>query len=473
MNERWMAGWQARLALAAVLVCSALPLAAQTGPITTQSLFFNQATNSHQGNYLEAQAGLIYTDNVSLTPDGRSDTLAMIGLVGDTSRQDAPRFDYHLDADIAMVKYFKNEYETLPYGYLDAAGEFKIVPGYLSWVARDSFNQATLDPFLPATPDNLENINYFTTGPRLTLRPTLRTTIIIEGTVSWVDTNSKSIDYINIDNRRSGGSGKIERAFSNTLSAYVGASYSDVKFKDKVNNTDFDGWTYVGGFHFGDSRTYLDASGGYTDLDVGSERASGVNWEVSLSRLISPMQRITLRTLKQFTDAANLFRINLDQPVPGNQPNQIVTGQPFSHEEYGANYRLQGQRTSLEINLGAFTEHYEESPDLNRDARYISAFVSRKMSLVMSLDLGVNYEHDEYAVGGAVHTINVLASLRWQLGPRVALRFIAAHSSLSSSDAQENQIGVTASYALSQAAQAPDLGLPAMRPTSPAMQPRL
>ena len=61
-----------------------LPVAAQvSGPITTQSLFFDQAGSAHRGDYLEAQAGVVYTDNVNLVPDGGGGTIAMVGLVGD------------------------------------------------------------------------------------------------------------------------------------------------------------------------------------------------------------------------------------------------------------------------------------------------------------------------------------------------------------------------------------------------------
>ena len=42
----------------------------QAGPITTQTLFFDQAAGTHDGNYLGLQAGLIYTDNVFLARNG-------------------------------------------------------------------------------------------------------------------------------------------------------------------------------------------------------------------------------------------------------------------------------------------------------------------------------------------------------------------------------------------------------------------
>ena len=82
------------------LSAAALPAAAQVGPITSQALFFDQAQNAHVGNYLAAEAGMIYTDNAQLTPDGTGSGIGLIGLVGDL-RHEGSRLDYQLDSDIA------------------------------------------------------------------------------------------------------------------------------------------------------------------------------------------------------------------------------------------------------------------------------------------------------------------------------------------------------------------------------------
>ena len=102
----------------------------------------------------------------------------MIGLVGDTARN-GPRLDYSLVSDLSLVKYLHSEFPTQPFGFAYGTGEFKIVPGLFSWTATDSYNEAQLTPYAPLTPNNLEAINYFRTGPRFTLRPTLRTTVVV------------------------------------------------------------------------------------------------------------------------------------------------------------------------------------------------------------------------------------------------------------------------------------------------------
>jgi hypothetical protein len=478
-------------ALGLLLALVALPAYAQTGPITNQSLFFDQASNAHRGNYLEAEGGLVYTDNVDLTRGGPGDTLAMLGLLGATSG-DRPHFDYRLASDIALVKYLHSSFQTQPFGYADGSAELRIAPGFFSWTGRESYSQAVIDPFRPVTPDNLESLNYVTTGPRFTLRPTLRTTITVDGTYSYVNSSSKSPLYVNIDDHRYAGDITLSRAFTNTASVYITGSSNKVEFTDQVANTNFRQDQALAGLKFTNARTVLDLAGGYTKLhEFGlatvqtlrgprqlpqNQTPSGATWHVQLSRLISPTQRVSLRAVKQVTDAANLFRLNVDQPVPTTVPNRIVSGQPFTDREFGATWRLQAQRTSLQIDVLDLSQRYRARPASNSDFKDVSALFARQLSPVLNWDIGVAYEHAHYGVGGSVDTVNAITSLRWKLGERVGLRFIYAHSTLTPHGYADNQVGVTASYALTAAGQAGSQApaAPALQPTSPmSAQPHL
>src|SRR5262249_41980898 len=153
------------------------------GPLTYQNLFFNQGSNAQTGDYLAVDAGLLYTSNASVSSNGSGDTLAEIGLVGNTAYQ-GPRLDYHLDTDIAGVKYLHDTYRLEPTGYLDGTAELKILPGTFSWTGRETYSQLLINPYEPGNPDNLEDINTVTTGPRFTLRPTLQTTATLDGLYS-------------------------------------------------------------------------------------------------------------------------------------------------------------------------------------------------------------------------------------------------------------------------------------------------
>ena len=456
-----------------VLVMVACPAAAQqVGPLSTQSLLFDQATHVHQGNYLEAEAGLVYSDNVTLTQGGPSDTLALLGLLGDLSHLGS-RLDYRLASDIALVKYLHSDFRTQPSGYLDGSGVLKIVPGFFSWIGRETFNQAVLAPFAPVTPDNLENINYATTGPRFTLRPTLRNTITVEGTYSYINTGSKSPFYVNIDNHRYSADVRFEHAISNASSVYLMGSRESVKFTDVIANTDFTLNQGLVGFRIAGARTTLDLSGGYTKLRVGAQSPTGATWNAQLVRQTSPTQRISLYGWQQVTDAANLYRLNLDQPVPGTVPYRILSSDPLTDREFGATWRFQKGRTFLELALVDFSEHHKLLPAFDRDVKDASAAFVRQLSPVLSWSLAADFAHQSYAAGGSTNTLNAITSLRWQVGQRVGLRFLVAHTSFTTHGSTDNQVGVVAYYALTAAVQAASaVAVPGALPGSPPNAPQ-
>jgi len=493
MSVRGGTGWATRgqltLGLLLTLICSRA--VAQIGQLTTQSLFFNRAGNAYGGNYIEADAGVLYNDNVFLTrtsPQG--DTLVLIGLLADTSRE-GPRLDYRLASDISLVKYLQGDFKTQPFGYLDGFAQYWFVPGFLSWTVRDTYNQLTISQYAPPTPDNLESINYFTTGPRFTLKPTLRTTVQIDGIYSLINSSSNSPLYVNVDNHRYGGMITVSQAVSSILSGYVSGTYDDVKYKDTVENTDFTSAAVMGGIRLQDARTILDVSGGYQKLHTTSivteesvigevgrtqeETPSGVTGQVNLSRLIRPTQRVSLHVLRQFSDAANFFRMYFDQPVGGTLGNQIVTGEPFTYTTYGATYRFQYDRTSFQAEmLDANTRYQGASTVNNSNQKVVGALFDRQLSPALKWEIGASYLRGYY--GGqteASNTISALMSLYWQLGARVRLRFVYAYGEISPHGYTNNQIGVFGYYALTAptpgTAQAE--GAPALQPVAPMSAP--
>jgi len=443
-----------------VLALAPLPAAAQIGPLTGQSLFFDQASNPRGGDYLAADAGLIYSDNVTRVQNGSGDTLALLGLVGDASRE-GPRLDYRLASDLALVKYLSSHYQTQPFGYLDGTGAIWLVPGSLSWTGRETYTQAVIDPFAPVTPDNLEGLNYVTTGPRFTLHPTLRTTVTLNGTYSYLAGSSKSAQSVNIDNHRYAGDLTLSHAFSSSSSGYLTAASEKVEFTDQVDNNNFRQDQALAGLKLASARTLLAVSGGYARLHevVLASVASGPGelpqsqvpggsvWRVELSRQISPSSRLSLHAVKQVTDAANLFRLNLDQPVPAAAANRLTTADPFTDRELGASWRFVAARTSLTLGYVDIRERYKINPTSDRNVEDATALLARQLSPLLNWDMGVEFERQEFAAGGSSNTLNAMTSLRWQIAPQLRLRFLYAHSALTPHGYAENQLGVTASYA--------------------------
>jgi hypothetical protein len=97
---------------------------------------------------------------------------------------------------------------------------------------------------------------------------------------------------------------------------------------------------------------------------------------------------------------------------------------------------------------------------------------------VLTWDIGASFSRYEQlgtptsnggqtaVTGQAAHVFSALTDLRWQVGARLALRFLYGYSK-QSGVYTENQIGVTASWALL-GAQSVTPSAPGLTPTSPA-----
>jgi hypothetical protein len=459
-----------RWALGLWLASPVLPAVAQVAPLTTQTLFFDQASNVHRGDYLEVEAGALATDNATLTESPTSDTLAVVGLAADMSRHGSG-LDYRLDSDLTLVKYIRENFQTRPTGYLDGDADLKIVPGLLSWTARETYTDVVVNPLAPVTPQNVESLNYLTTGPSLTVRPTLRTTVTADATYSYINSGSLAPGYVDLDDHRYAGDVRVDHALTNTTSLYAMWSTEQVFFRDRVANTNFTENDAFVGFRYVDARTVVDLAGGYDRLHVGGETPAGGTYRAQLSRVISPRQRLYLFALRQITDSASLLRLNIDQPVATSAPFQLVAGGPMTYRSAGADWRFQAERTSFDLAVSDTSQRYRGNATFDNDIKIVDAFLGRQLAPALNMSLGVEFQHQDFSstISGPLQQVNLIANLRWQAGERLALRLVAAHNALTPHRYAENDVGLIASYDLISANPTGELltPAPAMLPTSP------
>jgi hypothetical protein len=505
MSCAWLLSRWRGLSALFVLALAAQPAAAQVGALTPQALFFQQASNARGGQYLAADAGLMYNDNALYGAGGGGSLLALLGLSGYLSHVGS-RLDYHLDSDIAATKYFSGNYSVEPTGYLDGEGIFKIVPGDFAWIARETYTQVIIDPLAPVTPSNLENLNFLTTGPRFTLRPTLRTSVILDGVYSIVTSGSQTqqiagttaTQYVNLDSHRYGGDLKIERAFSSSASLYLKGTWRKVQFSNTTVNNDFTLGEGSLGYHLENGRTVLDVSGGYSKLRVydvltyeqsvigvvesrQTQNTSEGTWAFDLSRLITPNQRVALSGSQQLADAATFFQVGFDAAVPTVAPPIFASGNPFIVRSYGADWRVQEPRTTFDFAVRYVSYDYPFGasnsgsnglptttlPTNNSDNKVASLLVARQLTPTINWDLGGYYEHQDTVGAAPLNIYGAITNVRWRVGERLALRFLYAHNT-QSGGYSDNQFGAIVSYTLLGAgAGTSQEAAPALSPLSP------
>ncbi|MGC8520173.1 MAG: hypothetical protein ACP5P4_16905, partial [Steroidobacteraceae bacterium] len=137
-----------------------------TGPLST--------------GYIDALAGLTYTDNATLSNSQHSgDGIGTVGLDMDYVR--TGRLSLNLLGDIDRVQYIRNSFSGSFYGNFDGSALWGKPTDPLQWMLRDSFGEGTTNPLAAPTPVNLEWVNELSTGPYLNLNLGLRNRITVYG----------------------------------------------------------------------------------------------------------------------------------------------------------------------------------------------------------------------------------------------------------------------------------------------------
>src|SRR3984957_4258636 len=106
-------------------------------------------------------AGIAETDNVSLLPANKVSQTMAVADVDFDFKQQTRLIDAALKGTFSYIDYLQHAYDRQLLGRFDGSGRFALIPERLTWVVQDAFGQSVLDPFTPTTPNNLENVNYF------------------------------------------------------------------------------------------------------------------------------------------------------------------------------------------------------------------------------------------------------------------------------------------------------------------------
>ena len=146
----------------------------------------------------EVRAGVGVSDNIARTSTLEiEETITTVGFEFAATEQ-TRRLDLNIRSNVDYLNYVDDTFDAEWVGGLDGYANFSLIDERLSWDIRDNFGQQLLDPLEAARPGNRENVNFFTTGPTLTLSPGGRTPMVLDARYSRVGYEERplvSIDY--------------------------------------------------------------------------------------------------------------------------------------------------------------------------------------------------------------------------------------------------------------------------------------
>jgi hypothetical protein len=388
-------------------------------------------------------AGVGESDNVTLAPaDQVSQTIAIVDA--DFTVQERSRLlAVSATGDFSYLDYLQNAYGSQLIGRFDGIADLDLVPERLTWVFRDDFGQQTLDPYTPVTPNNLENVNYFNTGPDLTLREGVN---FLVASARYARAQYSTSPF---NSNRALGSITLGRDVSAAAAISLQAEEERVLFDNTLVNTDFNHASAFGRYQLNGFRTNLEVDLGVTRISgSGSGTAAGGTpsppgtpypasaagaysstspitgpmAKLRLSRKLSAAATVTFSAGRELTDASSSFgtlqnggalvgpvnpvngaQTNAAPPAVGGVMNGIMGAAPpaLTSSSYTSNYasgNWQYSRLRTKVTLAASWEKdlYPGQPLLDVVRPSASATVQRRLTTGLTLELIGRWDKSDY-----------------------------------------------------------------------------
>lgn len=409
-------------------------------------------------------AGVGFSDNILRTELDHVETFT--GLLG--VRFDLDQSSARIDANIRSNAYFLSyQNETLSSAILDdevivtliAEVEISLIEERLNWYIADNFGQQKISVFQPVTPDNRENVNYFTTGPNIRVPLGVR--------------NSFGADfrYTNItyeirtdDNVRGSARVWLGRDLREARRVSINAFFESVEFDDPLFAQDFD---RLEAFFRWDGGAGRSASGlapavgrnvfgfdvGYTELRVASfDDASGYVMRADWTRTMTVRSDLKMRAGSQYSDQGNIFGYyqNVSRGI-GDTEDIDGDGRPFRNNFFDLTFNTTRPRSWIRWQLGWSQEDYELGFDRDRDIMWARLAFERDLSNKMFVYLGSKFDRRDYKYAFRKDDdLSFDVSLGYRLGPSITVAFQYAYYQRNSTevaaDYKEHRVNLTFTY---------------------------
>jgi hypothetical protein len=336
-------------------------------------------------------AGVGETDNVNLSPSNKvSQTLAIANL--DFALKEQTRLlDATARGDFSYLDYLQGAYSSQLIGRFDGLGRVALIPERVTWSVQDDFGQSTLDPYTPSTPSNLENVNFFSTGPDVALR--LGGTTFLNMSARYARAQYETSPF---NSNRLLGNLAWGLQLSAVTSVSLNADTERVLFQNTTVNADFDRTNAFVSYQLQGARTALTADAGASRVSQGETPTTGPLLKLELERKISSAAKLTFSAGRELTDASTTFSALQSGAtgVIGSAP-AAQTSQSYTNTFGTAGWRYERGRTVIALSAHFEKNVYDLDPTLDYTRSGGEFQVERKLTHALTAQvLGRVYRTD-------------------------------------------------------------------------------
>lgn len=361
----------------------------------------------------EVSAGVSTSDNITRVAVNEVDeTLAEVGLLLGWEEH-SRRIDGLASVDLSYVEYLENTYDSEVLGTATGDVTFGIVPERFTWEVQDTFGQSQTDPFSPVTPETLENINYFSTGPDLILNFGQVMSAQLFGRYSNTDYEDSPLDA-----ERMAYGVALGRQMSERSRVALNLVADESTF-DEPLATDYQRRNAYLSYDLTEGgRSTIAARVGYNWLEMdGQDETGGALFQLNLTRQVTASSTLTLSVDHSFSDAGEMLNDT------GGSTEITSSSDPFENSDASLEWRFDRHRTSIGVSAGFTERRYETQTAIDSDRWDFTVDLGRMIRPTLRLSLAGTFTTEEFVnTGQESDDLMLNLGLDWRFGRRLGLR---------------------------------------------------
>lgn len=343
-----------------------------------------------------ASAGMGETDNVNLSSTHRkAQTLAAANLFFDLIRSGS-RLDLNAAGNFSDTDYLEGAYSNKVLGRFDGLADLTLWPHHLTWLVRDDYGDQQVNVLQSLTPVNLQAVNILSTGPGLTLQPTLRSFVQLQGLYSrntWQDSP--------FSGNTETGFLTVGHEFSPASSISLVGQVQQERFDNRSANIDYQVREYYAHYVAEFVRTRVDLQGGVAQAnDTGSWTSSPLV-RLSLSRHLSPYSTVSVDGGREYSNAMGNFA-SLESEGAGGIPIGNATQTTGNSLRTYGNVRLGYER--LRTNIGFYggweRRIYDVQSKFNFTLTDVGVYLGRQLAPRLLANIAATVNRGQYGNQG-------------------------------------------------------------------------
>lgn len=402
----------------------------------------------------ETVLGAGHSDNIRLVPTNKEDEDILSAEVRFSVDQQSSRLRADAVGDFAYAEYLNDTYDSEWLGNFTGNARFAFVPQRFEWVMSDTFGQTLSDPFAAQTPDNRENINYFTTGPDVTLALGSISRLRLGARYSLATYEDNDLDFDIV-----GAEAALVRPLSSASEVSLNVRSSQIRYDNAALDGDYDQSDAFLGYSVQGARTRLGIEAGYTVIDrktstVAEEEQDGLLLRLNAVRRVTAASSATLMAGREFSNSGTSFAdsqslgsvSSVQRATAGRQ-----TAQPFVQDSVSLAWNFARNRSSFGFSASWSEQSYEDASELDQTLTEVSAYIGRELSPRTSVNLQALFNEADFQQSDADYDeLDGRATFSWRVSPRVSINtsydYVKRNSDFAGGDATENRYQVAISY---------------------------